>query len=35
MTGEPSIADLEAFMHAAAQTTRPRGPIARSWPPIR
>jgi hypothetical protein len=28
MTGEPSTADLQAFMHAAAQTTRPRGPIA-------
>ena len=28
MTGEPTIADLQQFMNAAAQTTRPRGPIA-------
>ena len=28
MTGEPTIADLRQFMSAAAQTTRPRGPIA-------
>ena len=28
MTGEPTIADLQQFMSAAAQTTRPRGPIA-------
>jgi hypothetical protein len=28
MPGEPSIADLQAFMNAAEQTTRPRGPIA-------
>jgi hypothetical protein len=28
MTGEPTTADLQQFMRAAAQTTRPRGPIA-------
>jgi hypothetical protein len=28
MTGEPTTADLRQFMGAAAQTTRPRGPIA-------
>jgi hypothetical protein len=28
MTGEPTIADLQQFLSAAAQTTRPRGPIA-------
>jgi len=28
MTGEPRIVDLQQFMSAAAQTTRPRGPIA-------
>src|SRR5260221_8581422 len=28
LTGEPSIADLRQFMSEAAQTTRPRGPLA-------
>jgi hypothetical protein len=28
MTGEPTNVDLEQFMSATAQTTRPRGPIA-------
>jgi hypothetical protein len=28
MTGEPTVVDLQQFMSAAAQTTRPRGPIA-------
>jgi hypothetical protein len=28
MTGEPTIADLQQFLSAAAQTTQPRGPIA-------
>ena len=28
MTGEPTIADLRQFMSEAAQTTRPRGPLA-------
>jgi len=28
MTGEPTIPDLRQFMSEAAQTTRPRGPIA-------
>jgi hypothetical protein len=28
MTGEPTIVDLQQFMSAAAQTSRPRGPIA-------
>jgi hypothetical protein len=28
MTGAPSITDLRQFMSEAAQTTRPRGPIA-------
>jgi len=28
MTGEPSVADLREFMSEAAQTIRPRGPLA-------
>src|SRR5579864_4598399 len=28
MSGEPTIADLQQFMSAAARTARPRGPIA-------
>jgi hypothetical protein len=28
MTGEPTLTDLQQFLSAAAQTTRPRGPIA-------
>jgi hypothetical protein len=32
-TGEPTTADLRQFMSAAAQTTRPRGPIALLAPP--